>query len=601
MRGVLLLGAVLALGSVTGWFTGPETVRANDDRVYFDAVYFPWVPNNDTINGSGPWYGSITVQNIDAELDNLGVRFWVFDNLTINQIAMNSDGEGESYTLADAIVDPAVPHFDLDANASVTLNAGILGLPEPGSAVAIFALYKGALGPEAEFDARPPTIAGVQKQASAQPIGGAATSSAHLSVDGYSAIPFPDIAWGSQSDFCYMIADGVDSCDGTGLHGAGGDFDGHSYLPIAQSNAGWNTHIYLSNVDFTTVSAAQVNVTLTESDQQGAAAAGDVKATRTVNIPPGGTAVVDVGAMVGQDWVGSARIASTVGVSALAMRSKPSENMLMINTAAPSLRATTGSDIPYDGIDLEIGQGDYLQYAPLVFRDYHGWNTGLSFVNIAEETNRVTVSFIGPSGNVRSVDTRTVSAQGQEFIYMPASQDVQSGAGFVGAVAVQATHPFHVAVDQVKYSTGEAMSYLATSAGADITGALSMPLVQKGWEDGTGDTSGLQLFNPDRSTDVTFELRFYDSAGALVRPTHRGPIRSTLGSNEIATYYTMAYSEMPQNQRASAVVLPVDGDGSIVGVSNNVNYAVNGDGSAAFNMVNMHGSYRLPGEGEPGD
>jgi hypothetical protein len=637
VRRFVSLGAVLAFSLAIFFPAVSDDVQAQDEGpIYFDAIYFPWVPNGANFDGTGPWHGSITIQSIDVERTNLGVRFWVFDSETINNIAVgkidrsvrcvdhllpetvyDEDESNEddhppitpdnctrtsTYSLGHALEDPDVPHFDLDPNSSVTLNAGILGLPEPGSAVAVFALYKDALGPEAEFDQRPPKIAGVQKQVAAVPFNGAATTSAHLSVDGYSAIPLPDIAWGSQSDFCYAIRGGVSSCDGTGLHtspgGVASGFDGHSYLPIVQTNSRWNTQLYLSNVDFTNVTAAQVNITLTESGQPGAAAAGVHRAVETVNIPPGGTRVLNVRSMVGDEWVGSAHITSTVGISTIAMRSKPSDNMLMINAAAPSLQAATGTAIPHPRVEFESSTSpDYQQVAPLIFRDYHGWNTGISFVNIAEQPSRISVSFVDGQGNVVGVDSRTVPAQSQEFIYIPSTQDI-GGSGFVGAAIFRADHPFHVAIDQVKYSTGEAMSYLATAVGVEVGGSLSLPLVQKGWADGSGDTSGFQVFNPSPDEPVTYELYFFDSSGVAVSPTHLGPVQTTLMPREISTVYTMDLSMMPQNQRASAVLVPVEGEGSIVGVSNNVNYTVAGDGSVAFNMVNRDGRYRLPVRGD---
>lgn len=601
MRRFVLLGVVLALSIGGVVSVSPDRVSADED-ILFDAIYYPWVPNNGEMNGTGPWHGSITVQNIDVELDNMGVRFWVFDSGTINQIALNDDGDGGNYSFGDALEDPDVPRFDLDANASVTLDAGILGLPEPGSAVAIYAIYKEALGPEAEFDQRAPTIAGVQKQATPKPMAGATTSGDHLSVDGYSAIPFGDVAWGSQSDFCYALNDGVDSCDGTGLHGAPVDFDGHSYLPIVQSNTGWNTEIYLSNVDFTTVTSAQVNITLTESDQKGSTSAADRRVSETVNIPPGGTAVVDTRAMVGEEWVGSARITSTVGISAVAMRSRPDADMLMINPSAPSLQASTSDAVPpFDGVTAEQASSSFRQFAPLVFRDYYGWNTGISFVNLSEERNRVSVSFLDADGNITAGDARTVPPRGQEFIYIPASADVSDSDGFAGAALFTSDHPFHVAIDQVKYETGEAMSYLATAAGAGIGETLSMPLVQKGRSDGSGDASGIRIFNPDTSSPVTFELQFFNSAGALVDPAHLRPIETTLSPGATSTVYTPDLSRMPQNQRSSATLRVVNGDGEIVGVSNNVNYAVGGDGSTAFNMVNMYGNYRFLEREGPGE
>ena len=578
--------------------TSPRSTSAEpDDPVLFDAIYFPWVPHGHQINETGPWHGSITVQNIDVDHRAKSVRVWLFDGRTLQQIALDNDGDGEPYSLSDAITDPSVPHVDLSPNASVTLSAAMLDLSEPGSPIVALALYKDAL--DSDFDTSPPApvIAGSMKQASPQPMSGASTSSAHVSVDGYAAIPLPDIAWGSQSDFCHQLQGEVSACDGSGLSGSGTGFDGHSFLPIVQTNSGWNTEIYLSNVDLTNVSAAQVDIILTDSDQLGTATAGDHRATETVNIPPGGTAMIDARALVGEEWVGSAQIISTVGIATLAMRSKPEDDMLMINVSAPSLNATTGDEIPVDLPAQESASSSqpFEQYAPLVFQDYNGWNTGFSFVNLADQSNRVSVTFITLDGRLIAGDARTISAHGQEFIYIPASDDLHGSDGFAGAAIFRADQPFHVAVDQVKYSTGEAMSYLATAAGASVGESLSVPLIQKGWNDGTGDTSGFQLINIDTGNSVTFDLHFYDSAGSLIGPSRYGPIRATIGPRQFATWYTMGISELSQNQRASVVLTPVDGDGAIVGVSNTVNYAVSGDGSVAINMVSSSGHYRLPG------
>jgi hypothetical protein len=571
-----------------------------DGPALFDAVFFPWVPNGHQINGTGPWHGSITLQNIDVDHRAKSVRVWLLDGPALRQIALDTDDAGDPYSLNDVISDPTVPHVDLAPNASVTLSAAMLDLPEPGSAVVALALYKDALGPEADFDPIAPVITGMQKQASPQPLTGAATSSAHVSVDGYTAVPLPDIAWGSQSALCHQLRGGVNACDGTGQLGAIDTFDGHSFLPIVQTNSGWNTEIYLSNIDVTDVSAAQVEIILTESDQRGSLAPGEYRATETINIPPGETAVVDARALVGEEWIGSAQIISTVGVASVAMRSKPEDDMLMINISAPSLGAASAIDLPYDPLGpVPKSSGPiYEQYAPLVFQDYNGWNTGFSFVNLSDQGSRVSVTFMTSEGRMIAGDARTISPLGQEFIYIPASDDLNANDGFAGAAIFRADQPFHVAIDQVKYSTGEAMSYLATANGAVTDESLSVPLIQKGWLDGTGDTSGIQVMNVDASESITLDLHFYDSAGTLIGPSRYGPVRTTLGPRQFATWYTMSLSELPQNQRGSVVLTPVDGEGAIVGVSNTVNYAVSGDGSLAVNMVNSSGHYRTFAEVE---
>jgi hypothetical protein len=648
---------LLALGLVASLIAGAISVSADhfegEPLVLYDAIYAPWVPSGDFINGEGPYYGTVTVQNLDP---NFGVRIFVFNDRWIHavanipQIDFGSALTGVSAGVPGFAAGEKVPTYLLPPSASQTLSAGQIGAGigynEYGSGVKIVAVYNYAWidsdkkHPDCGDDRHrsivdiyyddkedeyvcvylPPMIAGVQKQVAAQPFsGGAWTGSNHITVDGYTLIPFVDVSWGSQSDFCHDIVGNVDWCDGAGFYLSSGlgfnGFNGHSYGGIVQTNDGWNTEIYVTNVDFTDTWGASVDVELITTDQQGYGAPGQHRVQVGLTLRPGQTQVIDVSKVAGPGWVGSAWITSEVGIVVNFMRSKPSTHMLMINTSAPSL----WSNIP--GFDFEIdrvGPYDYEQYAPLIFAGYNGWNTGISFVNIAEQPNRVSISFYGPTGNAVFGGSRTVSPKGQEFIYIPHHLDLglggSTGAGWVGSAVFQSDLPFHIVVDQVKYDDrySEAISYLGTAAGAGSHtrqwpalpdkydhGALMMPLVQKATQHGGGDISGLQIFNAHASRSASFDVWFFHASGAAAAPTIDGPINMTLAPLHNVTIYTLTLSKMAQGSSVSAVILPVgaknqDMNGQIVGVSNNVNYDVNGDGSAGYNMVNAHGQYRFP-------
>ena len=128
---------------------------------------------------------------------------------------------------------------------------------------------------------------------------------------------------------------------------------------------------------------------------------------------------------------------------------------------------------------------------------------------------------------------------------------------------------------------------------------LALPLVQKGNPTtGMGPTSGMNLFNPDPNEGVWGFVQFQDSSGVPVAPTVMAddaehPIMTKFGPLTSKTVYTMDFSEMPAGFRGSAVIGVVAtsfingilGKGSLVGVSNNVDYGEAHDGSAAFNMA----------------
>jgi hypothetical protein len=267
--------------------------------------------------------------------------------------------------------------------------------------------------------------------------------------------------------------------------------------------------------------------------------------------------------------------------------------------------------------------------APLILKAYNGWNSGVNIANISELTNTVTVTWVGPTGNVVGSDSVTIPAKAMEYIYTPNTQDLGLDSGFVGAAVLTSLLPFHAAIDEVKYSgtgqdVGQAMSYIATDSGASASfcaagssfpfcafdpadwnkyfvlspigswPSLNVPLIQKGNPlTGMGDTSGINIFNASADASSTDWVSFYQPSGALAAPTLNAPYEITLGALNTATIYTMDFSEMSSGFQGSAQIVPVSGAGVIFGVSNNVNYEVSGDGSAVYNAVNTWGQFRL--------
>ncbi len=84
---------------------------------------------------------------------------------------------------------------------------------------------------------------------------------------------------------------------------------------------------------------------------------------------------------------------------------------------------------------------------------------------------------------------------------------------------------------------------------------------------------------------------FYDESGIAVAPTvsngNPSPLLTTLGSHQSLTLYTPSLDGFPDGFRGSAIITVAGGAGGVVGISNNVNYDVRGDGSSAFSLIQV--------------
>lgn len=411
----------------------------------------------------------------------------------------------------------------LEPHASMTLNASQLGVSPPGGGVVVAALMEGTTDSQAR-------IAAVQKQASdVAPNMNAETDSDHKTVSGYTGLQEEQI--------------------------------GHeAILPIAQVNANWNSIIRITNFD----DAAPADVEVRLNPAQGTG----WSVFLTEDVDPGETWSLDLlDTNAPSEWVGSVTIEADVDVAAVVERVKNETNMLIMNV----------SQYP--------GSAGGTQSAPLVFDDWNAWNTGISIANLTDSSNDVTVTYYDLDGKVENTEDVVIPADGMNFIYSPAS--LNGAGGFVGSAVITSDGPIVGSVDEVKYfgddqDTGHAMSYMVELNAAHIGESLAMPLIQRGSQiDSSGDTSGIQLFNPTEET-VTAALWYMNKNGS---PYAQSPEIIELEGHEGHTAYTMDDTLMPANFIGSAIIQVLAGDGAIVAASNNVNYSVEHDGSASFNLV----------------
>ncbi|HLI76200.1 MAG TPA: hypothetical protein VKV02_04575, partial [Acidobacteriaceae bacterium] len=389
---VLLLGVFLSMGLSPGSGTA---LAADNSPAGTGAqwIFFPWVPNGEKIGDTGPWYGSVIIQNIEDS------------PVTLN---FGKTAGGVDLTMTATVQ----PH------ASYIYSASALGLPDGGGGVAVVATWSTSQPPSgicepqnggpisvtrykavenlpagttktADVDvvaglpvgatitqvgtagqytkgtdytvsgnqitwistnrpnpgdvypvtystlvcSRAPEISGLEKQASPASSGfGDQTSSSNTIVDGYAAVPMQDVAWGPSSAYCQAIQSQLDgTCNDLGAYflglpatfWGGSDaqihFDGHSYLPIVQSNwNSWDSYIHITNVDASTPNGgSQVTVQFFSAGQ---GVGNTAVASYQTNVAQGATVTVDVAQALkssGYDkdsFVGSAWITSDYGV-----------------------------------------------------------------------------------------------------------------------------------------------------------------------------------------------------------------------------------------------------------------------------------------------
>ncbi|CAN5592151.1 hypothetical protein BH23CHL2_BH23CHL2_10310 [soil metagenome] len=468
--------------------------------------YFPWVPNGEEVNSIGPWYGKLSFQNLDDQ--TCAVSIYV--------------GRPGSWT--------KTAQLSIASGSSRSISANSLAIPHPGAPVRLEALC--------------PMTASLK-------------------------IVSPDTKRTPWSDGARVVS-GYTGLGGRDVDAAeSGDGEWVWYLPIVQTNSGWNSTIRVTN--FNPSSGADVTVRLFPSNN--IAGAQGAIATIETTIVPGASAAIDVLEEVGvEGWVGFAEIVADEPVGAYTLRSKPSTNMAITNMAT--------SGIP------EPEAERYLLAAPLLFTAYNGWNTGINLANISDEWASITIRYFKVAGGLNREVTVQSPPWSMQYIYTPNNVEEE---GFVGSAMIESNEPITVAIDEVKYETVEAISYLASTVG-QVDAAI--PLTFK--EDplnGRHDNSGINIQNMNPGAGQTVEIRLITNIGEDVLPQ---PFLLTLPPGGNNFVYLPNLADVPPGTVAAARITTTDAFG-FVALSNDVNYAVPGDGSVTFMASGEAGYYRLLG------
>lgn len=468
-------------------------------------VYLPWVSNTGTFNGMGPWHGNLSFQNLSEDL------------CAVSIFVGGSDGWQKKAQLS------------LNGGAHRTVSATSMAVPRPGAPMRLEALC--------------PLAASVKELMPSSR--NYPWSDGAAVVTGYTGI--------AQVD--------VDASTATSSSGW--------YLPIVQTNTGWNTILTVANLHPTTTTTARVEF-YPNGNQLGGAG---ITKSVSVTIPAGAAVQIDALAELGvAEWVGYAGITADRPVGVLAQRSKPATNMALTNPALAADRQAVGEP--------------FVSVAPLLFSAYNGWNTGINLANVADEQATVTVRYFETGGSFVRDETFSLPPRSMRYLYTPGNVDQ---AGFVGSATIESDVPLVGAIDEVKYETTEAMSYLASTV--PQTNAAVPITFKENPAAGRHDNSGINIANLNPDTQQTVEIALFSDTGRAILSE---PILVTLPAGGSEFVYLPFVEALPAGTLAAARLTSGDPRG-FVAVSNNVNYAVSGDGSVVFNAFSEQGLYRLHG------
>lgn len=597
-----------------GWTPGvaPGNIIGTVPKPGAQEVYFPWVYNNDNF-GLGEANGSVTVQNL-TEVDGY-VFFYV------------GNGNGWTYTT----------YAYLAGGASKTFQASAIGVPESGAPV-VAALYAGKttydgskyvcegdykadINGDGDFNdcgyiavrkslLIPLTAGGVVKSA----VAGAAlpyTSAADASVSGYNGMSGAEV-YNCEFDYdweLYHTAPVVDhdwdwpinSGSPTYCDGWPRDFWTAQglYLPLVQTNVGpggaWNTRITVANFGANANAAVTLRFFPNDGDGSGSLHTGW---QQNVLVSVGDVYQLDLSEYVPEGWTGNVHILSDDLIGAIADRYKAGTNMWMTNIG--SLSTFEVGEFSYPPFGGSQGgfyypfAGQYALFAPMVYMDYNGWNTGFAVSNLVETDNNVNIQYVH-NGNAIQVASQRLAPHGMLISYrpsLPAQDQNQQNPMYdqVAGALILSDYPVAASVDAVKYfgsdpNVGQAMTYNAT---ANLSNVQSFPLVQKGDPNtGGGATSGLTLLNP-LPIQNSIKVLWLNQSG--YNASNFGTSTLIVPGQSIGIAYTMTQHNLPAQYYGSAIavsfILP------FVATTSNVDYNVTGDGSVIWNGYNPCGLFR---------
>jgi hypothetical protein len=260
-------------------------------------------------------------------------------------------------------------------------------------------------------------------------------------------------------------------------------------------------------------------------------------------------------------------------------------------------------------------------YAPVLFKNYNGWNSGMVLAGVMTTGGRstdVTVSFFSEGGDFIGSLTDRIARGNHLIIYLPAVQFIPDG--FRGIAVIQgvgggsAADPGIVGIgiagwaNHVHYDRNHAIAYdlIGRAAAAIRTDAIGeLPCVAAGFtncawaadvektgavtaEGGAGRNTGIRLYNPDANltgAPALVNVTYIDRSGRIWADANE---QVRVAPNQTATVFPLYNNRLPGVFRGTARITAIGND--VIAIANTVDYSVMGrDASGAYNVQYMNG------------
>jgi len=287
-----------------------------------------------------------------------------------------------------------------------------------------------------------------------------------------------------------------------------------------------------------------------------------------LSVAPGESAVFDPATVVGPDWVGTAwiRASQPLGV--------------IVDTLGPnhftSYRGVSG-DVYDEEYAKTISYGSQVNYAPLTYSEYQGWDAAIQVQNLsAVYAAKVKVYFLDRSGDIVTTLVDWICPRGSQSYFLPViaglpgnwvgsarveSQEwVTPGSPLIDPPRVQSVVLLEQWSDPARTERREAVAYnaltepvsfdwqLGHGRGGMASGSavIAVPLLMKGYEGITSELAITNLVPKPGFTD--FAVFIYDQNSLL------HIVCEKLGEKEVEYIDLSTWAFVPPRFNGSAVI-----------------------------------------------